>query len=226
MFHALPASFAGGAVGVGMHAFTWAIAVAACEIIGGRLHHFLILGAVKLSDPKVRIKHIEWNWEAFQGLFVEIDLAVLITVAVGISPTLVVLALPTVLLVRRFLVHPLLIAQSRSDSKTGLLNVSTWEKEAETEISRSIRTGNPVSLALVDIDHFKLVNDTYGHLVGDKVLKAVAEALTNGSRDYDRAGRFGGEEFVLLLAQTTGSDAIKIAERLRSPRRGPGGPRR
>jgi diguanylate cyclase (GGDEF)-like protein len=232
VFHALPASFAGGSVGAGMHAFTWAIAVAACEIIGGRLHHFLILGAVKLSDPKIRIKHIEWNWEAFQGLFVETDLTVLITVAVGISPTLVVLALPTVLLVRRFLVHPLLIAQSRSDSKTGLLNVSTWEKEAETEISRSIRTGNPVSLALVDIDHFKLVNDTHGHLVGDKVLKAVAEALTNGSRDYDRAGRFGGEEFVLLLAQTTGSDAIKIAERLRSHVEGlavpvddrPGGP--
>ena len=157
LFHGLPASFAGGSVGVGMHAFTWALAVAACEIIGGRLHHFLILGAVKLSDPKVRIKHIEWNWEAFQGLFVETDLTVLITVAVGISPTLVVLALPTVLLVRRFLVHPLLIAQSRSDSKTGLLNVSTWEKEAETEISRSTRTGSPVSLALVDIDHFKLV---------------------------------------------------------------------
>ena len=145
VFHALPASFAGGSVGVGTHAFTWAIAVAVCEIIGGRLHHFLILGAVKLSDPKVKIKHIEWNWEAFQGLFVEIDLAVLITVAVGISPTLVVLALPTVLLVRRFLVHPLLIAQSRSDSKTGLLNVSTWEKEAETEISRSIRTGRSTS---------------------------------------------------------------------------------
>src|ERR1700733_9877828 len=196
VFHALPASFAGGSVGAGMHAFTWALAVAGCEIIGGRLHHFLILGAVKLSDPKVKIKHIEWNWEAFQGLFVEIDLAILITVAVGISPTLVVLALPTVLLVRRFLVHPLLIAQSRSDSKTGLLN------------------------------------DTHGHLVGDKVLKAVAEALTNGSRDYDRAGRFGGEEFVLLLAQTTGSDAIKIAERLRSHVEGlavpvddrPGGP--
>jgi diguanylate cyclase (GGDEF)-like protein len=232
VFHALPASFAGGSVGVGMHAFTWALAVAGCEIIGGRLHHFLILGAVKLSDPKVKIKHIEWNWEAVQGLFVEIDLAVLITVAVGISPTLVVLALPTVLLVRRFLVHPLLIAQSRSDSKTGLLNVSTWEKEAETEISRSIRTGNPVSLALVDIDHFKLVNDTYGHLVGDKVLKAVAESLTNQSRDYDRAGRFGGEEFVLLLAGTTEADGVKIAERLRTHVEGlevpvddrPGGP--
>ena len=70
-------------------------------------------------------------------------------------------------------------------------------------------------MALVDIDHFKLVNDTYGHLVGDRVLKALAEALTSQSRDYDRVGRFGGEEFVLLLAQTTEADACKIAERLR-----------
>jgi diguanylate cyclase (GGDEF)-like protein len=216
IFRCFPASFAGGGVGSGIHAFTWAVAVAACEIIGGRAQHFFIVGAVKLSNPKVRIFEMEWDREALQGLCVEIDLAVLITLAVGLSPALVVLALPTVLLVRRFLVHPLLLAQSRSDSKTGLLNVSTWEAEAESEISRSVRTRNPVSLCLVDIDHFKLVNDTYGHLVGDKVLKAVAEALTNGSRDYDRAGRFGGEEFVLLLAQTTGSDAIKIAERLRS----------
>jgi len=114
------------------------------------------------------------------------------------------------------MVHPILEAQSRVDSKTGLLNVSTWETEAETELSRSIRMRHPVSLALVDIDHFKLVNDTYGHLVGDRVLKAVAEALTSQSRDYDRVGRFGGEEFVLLLAQTTEADACKIAERLRA----------
>jgi diguanylate cyclase (GGDEF)-like protein len=120
-----------------------------------------------------------------------------------------------VFLVRRFLVFPILVAQSRRDSKTGLLNVSTWESEAEAELSRTVRTCNPVALALVDIDHFKLVNDTYGHLAGDRVLKAVAEALTGQSRDYDRAGRFGGEEFVLLLAQTTWWDACKIAERLR-----------
>ena len=119
------------------------------------------------------------------------------------------------MLVRRFIIFPTLQAQSRIDSKTGLLNVSTWESEAESELSRSVRTRNPVALALVDIDHFKNVNDTYGHLAGDRVLKAIAEALTGQSRDYDRAGRFGGEEFVLLLAQTGEHDACKIAERLR-----------
>jgi diguanylate cyclase (GGDEF)-like protein len=175
----------------------------------------MIVGAVKLTDPSVRVWQMELDREFLQELFVEIDLGVLITLAVGVSPALVVIALPTVLLVRRFLVHPMLMAQSRIDSKTGLLNVSTWESEAEAELSRAARTDSPVALAIVDIDHFKLVNDTYGHLVGDRVLKAIAKALTGQSRDYDRVGRFGGEEFVLLLAQTGERDACKIAERLR-----------
>ena len=215
VFRLFPASFAGGFVGSGTHAFTWIVAVVACEFLGGRLQHFMIVGAVKMSNPAVRVWRLELNREALQALFVEIDLAVLITLAVALSPALVLLALPTVLLVRRFLVHPLLVAQSRVDSKTGLLNISTWETEAEAELSRSIRTRSPLALALVDIDHFKLVNDTYGHLVGDRVLKAVADALISHLRDYDRAGRFGGEEFVLLLAQANEDDACRIAERLR-----------
>ena len=189
--------------------------MAACYVLGGRLQHFMVVGAVKLTDPKVRVWQMEWNREALQELFVEIDLGVLITLAVGVSPALVVIALPTVLLVRRFLVHPLLMAQSRLDSKTGLLNVSTWESDAESELSRAVRNRNAMAIVLVDIDHFKVVNDTYGHLVGDRVLKAIADALTGQSRDYDKVGRFGGEEFVLLLAQTSEPDACKIAERLR-----------
>lgn len=216
LFKSFPASFAGPVVGSGMHAFTWALAVVACEIIAGRAHHFLIVGAVKMSDPRVRIRDYELNREALQEDFAELDLGVLITLAVALSPALVVLAVPTVLLVRRFLMHSALVAQSRVDAKTGLLNVSTWEREAEGELSRSIRTRSPLAVALVDIDHFKAVNDTYGHLVGDRVLRAVAEGLSSQLRDYDRAGRFGGEEFVLLLAQTGEGDACRIAERLRS----------
>jgi diguanylate cyclase (GGDEF)-like protein len=214
-FRAFPLSFAGTTVGSGFHALTWCLAVAACEILGGRVQHFMIVGAVKLTNPKIRLFMAEFNRNNLQALFVEIDLGVLITLSVALSPALVVIALPSVLLVRRFLIFPILEAQSRIDAKTGLLNVSTWESEAESELSRAVRTRNPMALALVDIDHFKLVNDTYGHLAGDRVLKGIAEALTGQSRDYDRAGRFGGEEFVLLLAQTTGKDACKIAERLR-----------
>jgi diguanylate cyclase (GGDEF)-like protein len=176
----------------------------------------MIVGAVKLSDPGISIRDIELNREALQGDFEKLDIAVLVTLAVALTPALVIVALPTVLLVRRFLVHPVLVAQSRVDSKTGLLNVSTWEREAETEISRAVRTHSALALAILDIDHFKQVNDTFGHLAGDRVLKAIADAIQSQSRDYDKAGRFGGEEFVLLLAQADEDDACRIAERLRA----------
>jgi diguanylate cyclase (GGDEF)-like protein len=69
---------------------------------------------------------------------------------------------------------------------------------------------------MIDIDHFKIVNDTHGHLVGDKALRAVSGALREQLRSYDRAGRFGGEEFAILLPQTRESQALRIAERLRT----------
>ena len=68
----------------------------------------------------------------------------------------------------------------------------------------------------MDIDHFKAVNDTYGHLVGDKALRAVTDALRSQLRDYDLAGRFGGEEFAVLLPHARESDALNVAERLRA----------
>ena len=216
VFRSFPSSFAGGTVGSGLHAFTWVTAVAVCEIAGGRIQHFFVAGAVKLSNPQVRIWAMQRNQEALQGQFVGLDLGVFITLAVALSPALVLIALPTVFLVRRFIVHPVLVAQSRVDSKTGLLNVSTWEREAEIELSRSVRTRQPLALAMLDIDHFKRVNDTHGHLVGDRVLRAVADTMKGQSRDYDKAGRFGGEEFVLLLAQADEDDACGIAERLRA----------
>jgi diguanylate cyclase (GGDEF)-like protein len=215
VFRAFPASFAGSSIGTGTHALTFTVAVAVCEIIGGRGHQLLIVGGIKLTDPTVRIADLELNREALQGDFAEFDLGVLITVVVAVNAALAVFAVPTVLLVRRFMMHAQLLAQSRVDTKTGLLNASTWEREASVEIARAVRTGSPLALALVDIDHFKLVNDTYGHLVGDKALRAVTDALRSQLRVYDLAGRFGGEEFAILLPQAREVDALAVAERLR-----------
>jgi diguanylate cyclase (GGDEF)-like protein len=129
---------------------------------------------------------------------------------------LAIFAVPMWLMVRRFMMHAQLLAQSRIDTKTGLLNASTWEREAAVEIARAVRTNTPLALALVDIDHFKLVNDTYGHLVGDKALRAVTDGLRSQLRVYDVAGRFGGEEFVVLLPHAREGDALSVAERLRA----------
>jgi len=193
-FRAFPASFAGPSIGTGTHALTWAVAVAIAEIIGGRGHHVMIAAAVKLSDRTIRLTDMEFNREAVQSDITEFGLSVLITVVVAVNP---------------------LLAQSRVDTKTGLLNASTWEREAAAEISRAVRTHSPLALALVDIDHFKMVNDTYGHLVGDKALRAVTDSLRNQLRAYDLAGRFGGEEFAILLPHAREVDALNVAERLR-----------
>jgi diguanylate cyclase (GGDEF)-like protein len=215
LFRAFPASFAGGTIGTGMHALTWALAVAVAEQVGRRGHQLLIMGGIKLSNPSAKLAPQELNREALVADFAEFDLGVLITIVVAVSPVLAIFAVPTVLLVRRFMMHGQLLAQSRIDTKTGLLNASTWEREATTEITRAVRTGIPLALALVDIDHFKLVNDTYGHLVGDKALRAVTDALQSQLRAYDLAGRFGGEEFVILLPHAREVDALNVAERLR-----------
>jgi diguanylate cyclase (GGDEF)-like protein len=214
-FHAIPASFAGGTLGTGRHALTWTAAVAACEIVGWLVHNFLIISAVKLSDPSAHLRDIALNREALLGDFAQMDLGILITVVVAVHPVLAVLAVPTVLLARRFMMHAQLLAKSRIDTKTGLLNVSTWESEAEREIARAVRTRSPLAIAMVDIDHFKVVNDTHGHLVGDRALRAITGTLREQLRSYDLAGRFGGEEFVILLPQTREAQALRIAERLR-----------
>jgi diguanylate cyclase (GGDEF)-like protein len=112
--------------------------------------------------------------------------------------------------------HAQLLKDARADSKTGLLNASTWEYEATAEVARAVRTRSPLAIGLLDIDKFKVINDTYGHLVGDQVLKEIAHTLNTVLRDYDLAGRFGGEEFALLLPQTRAVNAFRIAERVRS----------
>jgi diguanylate cyclase (GGDEF)-like protein len=103
-----------------------------------------------------------------------------------------------------------------TDPLTNLYNRRFFEKRAEEEIERSLRHQQPVTLLMLDVDHFKSVNDTYGHQTGDKVLQAVAGFLAGGVRKSDICGRYGGEEFVLLLPATPGRNAMFLADRLRT----------
>lgn len=147
-------------------------------------------------------------------------LGVLVAVAVLAAPVLAAFALPVLVV----LGHVMLVAQLRHaasrDSKTGVANATAWHEHAERELSRAERVGTPLSLLLIDLDHFKSVNDTHGHLAGDDVLRAVAECLVLEVRDYDivadiGVGRFGGEEFVVLLPAADPAEAHCAAERLR-----------
>jgi diguanylate cyclase (GGDEF)-like protein len=127
---------------------------------------------------------------------------------------LVLLMPPLLLLHRSLLLHQYEMA-ARTDEKTRLANALHWSEMARREISRAARDETTVGILMVDLDHFKRVNDTYGHLAGDDVLKAVADAIRRESRDYDVAGRFGGEEFVLLLPGISTQNLLTRAERLR-----------
>ncbi len=103
----------------------------------------------------------------------------------------------------------------RADSKTGLLNAVAWEQLAKRELSRAAREHTAAAVLIVDLDHFKVVNDEHGHLAGDVVLAEVARCLSNELRDYDTIGRFGGEEFVAVLPDVDAARAVEIAERVR-----------
>ncbi len=175
----------------------------------------LLLPAVKGSDPTTRFRELLLTREVVQNDVAELCVAVLVTLAVAISALTIVFALPFVTLLQRSLRHNQLVNASRIDSKTGLLNAGTWEREAAAEVARAVRTRTPLALALVDIDHFKIVNDTFGHLVGDRALRSIARTFRLFLREYDLVGRFGGEEFALLLPHTMALDAYGIAERIR-----------
>jgi diguanylate cyclase (GGDEF)-like protein len=101
------------------------------------------------------------------------------------------------------------------DSLTGLYNRRYFQDRLSDEFHRAHRHSRPVSLLMVDVDHFKNVNDTYGHQTGDEVLRSLGLMLVNRTRTIDVVARYGGEEFVALLPETDGPGALEVAERLR-----------
>lgn len=103
------------------------------------------------------------------------------------------------------------------DGLTGLHNRRALDERLHTELRHAARTGQPLALAMIDVDFFKAYNDHYGHQAGDDALRAVAQALRHGMlRPVDLAARYGGEEFVCLLPETEASGARAVAERLRA----------
>jgi diguanylate cyclase (GGDEF)-like protein len=104
---------------------------------------------------------------------------------------------------------------SITDGLTGLLNRKHILELLDKEISRSRRYGQPVSILMLDIDHFKNVNDTYGHQTGDAVMRRLADCFYEAVRENDMVGRYGGEEFLILLPDSNAQNGIQTAQRIR-----------
>jgi diguanylate cyclase (GGDEF)-like protein len=150
-----------------------------------------VLGAIALDSPKV-------------GAFGGTDLRLLVSFATT-----------TTTAIQNATLHSEVQKQAITDTLTGLYNRRGFFELSQREIDRVRRFGHPLSAIMLDIDHFKLVNDTYTHAVGDEVLRLLAERLRNSLREVDILGRYGGEEFVILLPETDLFGACTIAERLR-----------
>jgi diguanylate cyclase (GGDEF)-like protein len=140
----------------------------------------------------------------------------LTALSLAYQPFLVLLAFPPLIMLHRNVLLKQLEVAAATDEKTGLFNAFGWRDLASRELARAQRTRSACGVLMVDLDHFKRVNDTYGHLAGDSVLKEVGNLLRTEVRDYDVVGRFGGEEFAVLLPDITETQAIAIAERIRA----------
>jgi diguanylate cyclase (GGDEF)-like protein len=206
----------GAAANPAGHALAWMLLVAVCAVVQWIVNQVLIWTAIKGSNPDIRLRDEQFAKEPMYNDVSELCVAVLVTFCVAFSWIALVFAFPFITLLQRSVRHARLLQDARADSKTGLLNAATWERGATSELARAVRTRTQLAVALLDIDRFKMINDTYGHLTGDEVLKEIAHMLKTVLRDYDLAGRFGGEEFALLLPQTRAVDAFRIAERIRS----------
>ena len=112
-----------------------------------------------------------------------------------------------------------LVELSRMDGLTGAFNRRYLEERLSEEINRCRRHGGYLGLMMIDVDHFKQINDTFGHAVGDEVLKEVAGLIQKSCRNIDIVGRYGGDEFLVILIETTEPEALKIAERIQQKAR-------
>lgn len=196
-----------GWVGIGL--------VLVVAVVRWLINYSLILGAILVSSPDMRARKVlsgftEQIFEAGAmgiGLaaagLIEVDARLLIGVVIGL------------IALHRGVLLPQLRHASRTDDKTGLYTPTWWHQIATSALQRAADTGTSLAVLMLDLDHFKQLNDGYGHLAGDRVLRGVADAINSAVRSYDVTCRWGGEEFAVLLPGVDADGLYAIAERIR-----------
>jgi diguanylate cyclase (GGDEF)-like protein len=179
------------------------------------INYLLVVSAMRLSDPLRPARQILISPSDQLVVAATLGLGVAIAVLLSVQPWLIAVLLPAVFALHRALLLPHFQQAARTDSKTGLLTAGFWREAANRELERSRRLADPFGVLMLDLDHFKSFNDRLGHLVGDQLLRAVADKLRSETRPYDLVGRFGGEEFVILLPGVGTAQVEHIADRIR-----------
>jgi diguanylate cyclase (GGDEF)-like protein len=197
--------------GAGRFALAGALAAGAFVVVNHLLLAVMIVLAagIRLRDTKLF---------GIESLSTDLALAAL---GVGVAVVwvsnswTVAFAVAPLVLIYRALHVPQLEIEARVDAKTGLLNAREFEAALLHELDRAARSASPLSLLMLDLDHFRNLNNTYGHLAGDAVLRALAETIRGELRHGDIAARFGGEEFAVVLPGAEHEPALLVAERIR-----------
>ena len=203
-----------GVVGIGLAVVLYVV-----------VNTLLVAVAIALSDQRAArdrpgARELVGRWDDNALEVATICMGALAAVALSSAPGLVALVLPPILVLHRAVLLRQLEAVASTDAKTGLLNATAWRSQATRTVLHRQRSGGAAAVLILDLDHFKGVNDRYGHLAGDVVLAAVAAELRAGSRAQDLVGRFGGEEFVVMLRDLPpGPDGsavlLAVADRIR-----------
>ncbi len=172
----------------------------------------LVTVALKLRYPDLTVAELFGGWDVNALELATLCLGGLTAVVLMAHVYLVPLVVLPIVVLHRGVLMRQFQEMATTDHKTGVLNSVAWHDAAARELDR----GGAFGVLMIDLDHFKRINDTHGHLVGDSVLREVADTVCDQVREVDAVGRFGGEEFVVLLPGAALPDAIRVAERIRT----------
>jgi diguanylate cyclase (GGDEF)-like protein len=175
----------------------------------------LIAGAIALLATDHSARRLFGTLGDAQLEYATLAMGALAAISLIRSPWVAIFLIPVLLVLHRSVLFRQLEEAASADPKTGLLNATAWRGLATNEFDRAVRDGTEFGILMLDLDQFKRINATYGHSVGDQILRTVANRLTAEMRRYDLLGRFGDGELVTFCPELTADDVANLGERLR-----------
>ncbi|HUZ82479.1 MAG TPA: diguanylate cyclase [Gaiellaceae bacterium] len=193
----------------------WALAGLVACTVAVAANHIVLAPMVTLARGHSLREAGVFSFESLSIDFILATLGLAVAAFWHLNPWLIPFAVAPLILIHRSLAIPQLQAEARVDPKTGLYNARHFAVVMQEELGRAQRFQRPMSLIMADLDLLRDINNTYGHLAGDAVLRGIAEVFRQQLRHYDVPARFGGEEFSILLPETPPDQAFEIADRIR-----------